>query len=179
MGLKPDYKLKVSHVSVYTNLEVKLKSRTTKEEANKEVERMLDSKKLFESYEWKIEECAEGGIHDFSEKLRDDIIERIEQEETQESIFWDGFKAHYELNIAHISVETDLEVQLKSQTVEEAINEVKKLCAGKNLFAGYEWKISGCSEQGINVFDDQLQEAIINRISQQGKIEDSIEENSN
>jgi len=44
---------------------------------------------------------------------------------------------------------------------------------------GYEWKISGCSEQGINAFDDQLQEAIINRISQQGKIEDCIEEDSN
>ena len=179
MGRKPDYKLKVSRVAVYTNLEVKLKSRTTREEANKEVERMLDSKNLFEKYEWKIEGCAEGGIHDFSEKLRDDIIERIEQEETEESIFWDGFKAHYEMNIAHISVETDLEVQLKSQTVEEAINEVKKLCAGKNLFKGYEWKISGCSEQGINAFDDQLQEAIINQISQQEKIEDCIEEDSN
>ncbi len=175
MGLK----LKVSGVAVYTNLEVKLKSRTTKEEANKEVERMLDSKKLFEGYEWKIEECEEGGIKDFNEKLRDDILERIEQEETEENIFWDGFKAHYELNVAHISVDTGLEVQLKSQNVEEAVNEVNQLCAGKNIFEGYEWKISGCSEQGINVFDDQLQEAIINRVSQQGKTEDCIEEVSN
>ena len=76
MGLK----LKVNGVAVYTNLAVKLKSRTTKEEANKEVERMLDSKKLFESYEWKIEGCAAGGIHNFSEKLRDDIIARIERQ---------------------------------------------------------------------------------------------------
>ncbi len=179
MGLKQDYKLKVNRVAVYSYLEVKLKSRTTKEEANKEVDRMLDSKNLFERYEWKIEGCTEGGINDFSEKLRDDIIERIEQEDTEENIFWDGFKANYELNIYHISVDTDLEVQLKSQNVEEAINEVNKLCAGKNLFEGYEWEISGCSEQGINAFDDQLQEAIINRISQQGKIEDCIEEDSN
>lgn len=140
---------------------------------------MLERKNLFEKYEWKIEECAKGGIHDFSEKLRDDVIERIEQEETEENIFWDGFKAHYELNVAHISVETDLEVPLKSQTAEEAVDEVKKMCAGKNLFEGYEWNISGCSEQGINVFDDPLQEAIIDRIRQQGKIEDCIEENSN
>ncbi|MCH7651801.1 MAG: hypothetical protein IIA63_11675 [Nitrospinae bacterium] len=179
MGLKQDYKLKVSRVAVYTNLEVKLNSRTTKEEANKEVERILDSKNIFESYDWKIEGCPEGGINHFSEKLRDDIIERIGQEETEECIFWNGFKAIYELNIAHISVETDLEVQLKSQNVEEAIDEVNKLCAGKNLFEGYEWKISGCSEQGINAFDDQLQEAIIDRICQQGKIEDCIEEDSN
>ena len=55
MGLKQGYKLKVSRVAVYTNLEVKLKSRTTKEEANKEVERMLDSKNLFENYDWKID----------------------------------------------------------------------------------------------------------------------------
>ena len=175
MGLK----LKVNGVAVYTNLAVKLKSRTTKEEANKEVERMLDKKNLFEGYEWKIEECEEGGIKEFNEKLSDDILERIEQEETEENIFWDGFKAHYELNVAHISVETDLEVPLKTQNVEEAVNEVNKLCAGKKIFEGYEWKISGCSEQGINVFDDQLQEAIINRISQQGIIKDCIEEVSN
>ena len=48
-------KLKVSNIYVYTNLEVQLKSRTTKEEANKEVERMIDKKKLFEGYDWKIE----------------------------------------------------------------------------------------------------------------------------
>ena len=45
MGLK----LKVSGVAVYTNLGVKLKSRTTKEEANKEVERMLDKKKYLKA----------------------------------------------------------------------------------------------------------------------------------
>ncbi len=176
MGLKQDYKLKVSNVAVYTNLAVKLKSRTTKEEANKEVERMLDKKKLFDGYKWEIEECEEGGINQFNDKLRDDIIERVGQEETEENIFWDGIKAHFELNVAHIFVETNLEVQLKSQNVEEAISEVNKLCAGKKIFEGYEWKISGCSEQGINAFDDQLQDAIINGISQQGKIEDCIEE---
>ena len=179
MGLKQSYILKICGVAVYTNLEVMLKSRTTKEEANKEVQRMLDSKNLFENYDWKIEGCPEGGINHFNEKLRDDIIERIEQEETEESIFWDGLKANYEMNIFHISVDTDLEVPLKSQNIEEAINEVNKLCAEKSLFAGYDWKISGCSEQGINIFDDQLQEALMSRISQQGKIEDCIEEDSN
>ena len=172
MGLN----LKVSNVNVYTNLEVKLKTRTTKEEANKEVGRMLDTKNLFESYDWKIEGCPEGGINDFTDKLRDDIIERIEQEDPEDSIFWNGFIAIYELNIFNISVDTDLQVQLKSQTKEEAIDEVNKLCVEKNIFADYEWKISGCSEQAINSFDDQLQKTIINRISQQGKIEDCIEE---
>lgn len=176
MGLQSGYKLKVSHVTVFTNLEVKLKSRTTKEEANKEVERMLESKKLFEGYDWKIDGCSEGGINNFSEKLRDDILERIEQEDAEDIIFWDGFKAGYELNIAHIPVETDLEVKLNSSSLNEAINEVKKMCADKHLFEGYEWNISGCSEQGINSFDDQLQEIIITRISQQGSIEDGIEE---
>lgn len=170
------FNLKVSNVFVFTNLEVQLKTRTTKEEANKEVERMLDTKNLFESYDWKIEGCADGGINDFSDKLCDDIIERIEQEEPEESIFWNGFIAIYELNIFNISVDTDLQVQLKSQTKEEAIDEVKKLCAEKNIFEGYEWKISECTEQSINSFDDQLQTAIINRISQQGKIEDCINE---
>jgi len=176
MGLKSGYKFKVSRVVVYTNLEVKLKSRTTKEEANKEVEKMLESKKLFESYDWKIEGCVEGGVKDFSEKLRDDILERIAQEDAEDIIFWDGLKATYELNIAHIPVETELEVILSSSSLKEAVSEVKKMCAEKHLFEGYEWNISGCSEQGINTFDDQLQEIIINRISQQENIEDGIEE---
>ncbi len=176
MGLESGYKLKVSRVDVYSNLEVKLKSRTTKEEANKEVERMLENKKLFEGYDWKIEGCGEGGIKNFSEKLRDDILERIKQEDAEDIIFWDGFKAGYELNIAHIPVETDLEVILNSSSLNEAISEVKTMCAQKHLFEGYEWNISGCSEQGINIFDDQLQEQIINRISQQENIEKGIEE---
>jgi hypothetical protein len=179
MGLKQEYILKVGNVAVFTNLEVRLKTRTTKEEANKEVERMLGSKNLFENYDWKIEGCPDGGINDFSEKLRDDIIERIEQEDTEDCIDWDGFNAGYEMCIAHIAVETDLEVSLKSQNREDAVNEVKKMCEGKNLFSDYEWKVSGCSEQGINTLDDQLQKSIINRIKQQGRIEDYIEEGSN
>ena len=87
-------KIKVRNIYVYTNLEVRLKSRTTKEEANKEVERMIDKKKIFEGYEWKIEECEDGEINTFDEKLSDDIIERLEQDETDENIFWDGFTAH-------------------------------------------------------------------------------------
>ena len=37
-----NFKLIVRNVHVYTNLEVRLKSRTMKEQANKEVERMVD-----------------------------------------------------------------------------------------------------------------------------------------
>jgi hypothetical protein len=40
-------KIKVRSIYVYANLEVRLKSRTTKEEGNKEVERMTDKKKIF------------------------------------------------------------------------------------------------------------------------------------
>ena len=46
MGKHNSYKLKVSRIVVYTNLEVQLNSRTTKEEANKEVERLIDAKNI-------------------------------------------------------------------------------------------------------------------------------------
>ena len=46
------FKVIVRNVHVYSNLEVRLKSRTTKEEANKEVERMVEKKDLFKEYEW-------------------------------------------------------------------------------------------------------------------------------
>jgi hypothetical protein len=154
-------KLKVRDIYVYTNLEVRLKSRTTKEEANKEVERMIDKRKLFESYEWKIEGCEEGGILNFDDKLANDIIERLEQDETDENIFWDGFTAHYDLNVGHIPVNTTLEVQLKSTTKEEATTEAKKILAEKNPFEGYEWKIENCDESGINEFSDTLKSEIL------------------
>ena len=158
-------KIKVRNIYVYANLEVRLKSRTTKEEANKEVERMIDKKKIFEGYEWKIEECEDGEINTFDEKLSDDIIERLEQDETDENIFWDGFTAHYDLNVGHIPVNTNLEAPLKSARKEEAIAEVKKLCAEKNLFEAYEWKIEGCDETGINDLNETLQNEIIEIIT--------------
>ncbi|MBC8286583.1 MAG: hypothetical protein H8E42_03820 [Nitrospinae bacterium] len=153
-------KLKVRNIYVHTNLEVQLKSRTTKEEANKEVERMIDKKKLFEDYDWKIEGCEHGGINTFDDKLTGNIIERLEQDETDENIFWDGFTAHYDLNIGHISVNTNLEAPLKSATKEEAIAEVKKICAEKNLFEGYEWRIENCDEDGINELSETLKNEI-------------------
>ena len=156
-----DLKIKVRNIYVYANLEVRLKSRTTKEEANKEVERMIDKKKLFEGYEWKIEECEDGGINTFDEKLSDDIIERLEQDETDENIFWDGFTAHYDLNVGHIPVNTNLEAPLKSVSKEEAIAEVKKICREKNLFEGYEWKVEGCDETGIKDLNENLKNEII------------------
>ena len=64
-----NFKLKVRNVYVYTNLEVRLKSRTTKEEANKEVERMVETKDIFKEYEWKIEGCEDGGINSFDSRL--------------------------------------------------------------------------------------------------------------
>ena len=157
-------KLKVNNIYVHTNLEVRLKSRTTKEEANKEVERMIDKKKLFEGYDWKIEGCEHSGINTFDDKLKDNIITRLEQDETDENIFWDGFTAHYDLNVGHILVNTNLEVPLKSKKKEEAIAEVKKMCSEKNIFEDYDWNIENCDESGINDFSETLKNEIIANI---------------
>ena len=157
-------KLKVSNIYVYTNLEVRLKSRTTKEEANKEVERMINKKKLFEGYDWKIEGCEHSGINTFDDKLKDNIITRLEQDETDENIFWDGFTAHYDLNVGHILVNTNLEVLLKSDKKDEAIAEVKKMCSEKNIFEDYDWNIENCDESGINDFSETLKNEIIANI---------------
>jgi len=170
------YILKVRNVLVFTNLEVILKSRTTNEEACKEVTRMVDSDDLFEGYKWKIEGCDEGGIHDFSDPLRDAIRERLEQEEPEDSVFWNGSKIQFELNVAHIPVITNLEVPLNSESKEASVKEIKALCDSGNLFEGYEWKIEGCDDGGINEFDDKLKEAIVSRLSQEKKIEDCIED---
>ena len=167
-------KLKVSNIYVYTNLEVRLKSRTTKEEANKEVERMIDKKKLFEGYDWKIEGCEHSGINTFDDKLTDNIITRLEQDETDENIFWDGFTAHYDLNVGHILVNTNLEAPLKSDTKENAIIEVKKMCSEKNIFKDYDWKIENCDETGINEFSETLKNEIIASIEK--NLESCIQE---
>ena len=167
-------KLKVSNIYVYTNLEVQLKSRTTKEEANKEVERMIDKKKLFEGYDWKIEGCEHSGINTFDDKLTNSIITRLEQDETDENIFWDGFTAHYDLNVDHILVNTNLEVPLKSKRKEEAIAEVKKMCAEKNIFEDYNWNIENCNESGVKHFSESLKNEIIASIGK--NLEGCIEE---
>ena len=167
-------KLKVSNIYVHTNLEVRLKSRTTKEEANKEVERMIDKKKLFEGYDWKIEGCEHSGINTFDDKLTDNIITRLEQDETDENIFWDGFTAHYDLNVGHILVNTNLEAPLKSDTKENAIIEVKKMCSEKNIFKDYDWKIENCDETGINEFSETWKNEIIAIIEK--NIESCIQE---
>ena len=167
------FKLKVNNIYVHTNLEVRLKSRTTKEEANKEVERMIDKKKLFEGYDWKIEGCEHSGINTFDDKLTDNIITRLEQDETDENIFWDGFTAHYDLNVGHILVNTNLEVLLKSDKKDEAIAEVKKMCSEKNIFEDYDWNIENCDESGINDFSETLKNEIIANIGK--NIESCIE----
>ena len=172
------YILKVRDVSVFTNLEVILKSRTTNEEACKEVTRMVDSDDLFKGYKWKIEGCVDGGIHDFNDSLRTAIRERLEQEEPEDSIDWNGSKIQFELNVAHVPVKTHLEVSLKSQTNEDAVEEVKSLCSSENLFEGYEWKIEGCDDGGINEFSADLQAEILERINQQSDIGNGIEEAS-
>ncbi|MCH6579726.1 MAG: hypothetical protein IH802_05125 [Nitrospinae bacterium] len=169
------YILKVRNVSVYTNLEVILKSKTTNEEACKEVTRMIEDDDLFEGYEWKIEGCADGGINDFNARLQADILERLEQEEPEDHVFWNGSKIQFELNVAHIPVKTNLEVPLKSNTKEEALKEIDAMCNGGNLFEGYEWKIEGCADGGINEFSDELKEEIVHRLGQEQKIEDCIE----
>jgi hypothetical protein len=169
------YILKVRNISVYTNLEVILKSRTTNEEACKEVTRMIESDDLFQGYEWKIEGCTAGGIHDFNDRLRADILERLEQEEPEDSIFWNGSKIQFELNVAHVPVNTTLEVPLKSKSKDEAVREIEAMCSGGNLFEGYEWKIEGCPDGGINEFSDELKKEIVSRLEQESKIEDCIE----
>lgn len=169
-----NYKIKVRNIYVYTNLEVRLKSRTTKEEANKEVERMIDKRKLFQGYEWKIEGCDDGGINALDEKLTNDIIERLEQDETDENIDWDGFTAHYDLNVGHIPVNTNIEVQLKSTSKEDAIAEAKSLCTEKNIFEGYEWRIENCDEVGINELSESLKNDILEAVGKD--LEACIEE---
>ena len=153
-----NFKLKIKNAHVYSNLEVRLKSRTMKEQANKEVERMVEKKDLFNEYEWKIEGCEDGGINSFDSKLADAIVERIEEEETDENIFWDGLTAHYDLNVAHILVNTNLETHLKSTTREDAITEVKALSS--NPSNGNDWKIENCDENSINEFDETLKKEI-------------------
>ena len=172
------YILKVRNVSVYTNLEVILKSRTTTEEACKEVTRMVEGNDLFEGYEWKIEGCAGGGIHDFNDQLRADILERLKQEEPEDSVFWNGSQIQFELNVAQIPVNTNLEVSLKSASREEAVSEIQALCRSGNLFEGYEWKIEGCADGGINEFSEELKKDIVNRLNQEKKIEECIEVHS-
>ena len=169
-----NFKLLVRDIYVNTNLEVRLKSRPTKEEANKEVERIIDKKKIFEKYDWKIEGCEHWGINSFDNKLEDDIIERLEQDDTDENIFWDGFTAHYDLNVAHIPVSTNLEAQLKSCSKEDACTEVKKICAEKSLFEDYDWKIENCKEDGINDLSEALKNKIIEIIGED--LEACIEE---
>lgn len=176
MGNDKKYKLTVRNVSVYTNLEVILKSRTTNEEACKEVTRMIESDDLFAGYKWKIEGCAESGIRDFNDPLQAAIRERLEQEEPEDSVFWNGSKIQFELNVAHVPVNTGLEVALKSQSREEAVKEIEALCKSGNLFEGYDWKIEGCDDGGINEFSAGLQAAILERFNQQNNIGDSIEE---
>ncbi len=170
------YILKVRDISVYTNLEVILKSRTTSEEAGKEVTRMMKSDDLFAGYQWKIEGCAEGGIHDFNDSLRAGILERLGQEEPDDNIFWNGSKIQFELNVAHVAVTTHLEVQLKAQSREETVKEVGLMCSGPDGFKGYEWVIEGCTEGGINDFSADLQAEIIKRIGQENNIANCIEE---
>ena len=162
----------VRNVHVYSNLEVRLKSRTTKEEANKEVERMVEKKDLVKDYEWKIEGCEDGGINNFDNNLTEKIVERIDQEETDENIFWDGFTAQYDLNVSHILVNTNLETPLKSTSREEAITEIKTLC--ENPFDGYDWKIENCDEDSINELNEALKSEIQQVISKD--IEACIEE---
>jgi hypothetical protein len=152
-----------------------LKSRTTNEEACKEVTRMMDRDDLFEGYEWKIEGCADGGINDFNARLQAAILERLKQEEPEDHVFWNGSNIQFELNVAHIPVNTNLEVALKSHSKEEALKEIDAMCDGGHLFEGYEWNIEGCSENGINEFSDALKEEIVRRLGQEKKIEDCIE----
>ena len=134
-----NFKLIARNVHVYSNLEVRLKSRTTKEEANKEVERMADKKDLFKDYDWKIEGCEDGGINNFDNKLTEKIVERIEQEETEEAITetktlcenpFDGYDWKIEncdensINEFNDALKSEIQ-QVISKDIEACIEEIK------------------------------------------------------
>ncbi len=168
-----NYKLIIPNVSVRTNLVVKLNSRTTKEEASKEVGRIQEASNVFEGYEWKIDGCDDGGINKFDDALQTQIKQRIEEEEEPEDcLFWDGSKAIFELELYDISVITDVEAALKSQSKEDAVKEVESLIAKHNLFSGYDWNIKDCEE--TNKLDDNLQKEITDRLK--GNVEACIQE---
>ncbi len=168
-----NYKLIIPNVSVRTNLVVKLNSRTTKEEASKEVGRIHEADNVFDGYEWKIDGCEDGGINEFDDNLQNQIKQRIdEEEEPEDCLFWDGGKAIFELELYDISVNTDVETALKSQSKEDAVKEVEGLISEGNLFNGYDWNIKDCEED--NKFSDSLQTEIIDRLK--GNVEACVQE---
>jgi hypothetical protein len=171
------HKLLVSNVSARTNLVVKLRSRTTKEEASKEVGRIQEAENVFDGYEWKIDGCDDGGINEFDDALQEQIKQRIEEEEEpQDCLFWDGATASFDLELYNIAVNTDVETSLKAQSKEEAIKEVKALINSNNLSEGYEWNIKDCSETGLNGLSDSLKAEVLDRLK--GNIEACITEGS-
>jgi hypothetical protein len=168
-----NYKLVIPSVLVRTNLMVKLHSRTTKEEASKEVGRIHEADNVFDGYEWKIDGCEDGGINEFNDKLQEQIKQRIdEEEEPEDCLFWDGGKAIFELELYDIAVVTDVSASLKSQSKEDAVKEVEGLINGNNLFNDCDWNIKDCEED--NKFDENLQSEIIERLK--GNIESCIQE---
>jgi len=168
-----NYKLTIPNVSVRTNLVVKLNSRTTKEEASKEVGRIHEADNVFDGYEWKIDGCQDGGINEFNGNLQDQIKQRIdEEEEPEDCLFWDGSKATFELEIYDVAVVTDVSAELKAESKEEAAKEVEGLINENNLFNDNDWNIKDCEED--NKFTDSLQSEIIERLK--GNVEACIQE---
>ncbi len=45
----------------------------SKEEALAEAKKIVAEKKIFDGYEWKVENCDENGINDLNEVLKNDI----------------------------------------------------------------------------------------------------------
>lgn len=168
-----NYKLIIPDISVSANLVVKLHSRTTKEEASKEVGRIHDADNVFDGYEWKIDGCEDGGIKKFDDSLQNQIKQRIdEEEEPEDCLFWDGSKAIFELELYDVKVVTDVAATLKSESKEEAVKEVEGLINENNLFNGYDWNIKDCEED--TKFNDDLQKDILERLN--GNVETCIHE---
>ncbi len=162
--MEPKFKLRVDRVPVFTNLETRLNSCTTKEQAMKEAERLCDGRIPLEDYEWKIEGCAKGGILEFDDDLKKAIVEQIE-EDPEESVDWNGMNAAYEMNLFHLQVLTNLEFPIGNQaTKEEAIAEVQRLINENRLFESDGWKIEDCDEGGINDLNEDLQSAILEKL---------------
>ena len=167
------YKLIIDNIDVNTYLVVKLNAKTTKEEASKEVGKIISAKNIFENYNWSIEGCEGGYTNNLNSDLQKQIIDKIKEgEELNYDINWDGMRKLFELELYGVTVNTNLETSLKSQTKAGALIEVNTMIKENKIFNDYDWNIKGCSEGRINELDANLQKQILDYLDK--NIQDCI-----
>ena len=160
------FKLIITSIYISTDLVVELKSRTTKEEATKEVGRIQEALNVFDGYVWKIAGCANQCINELDDKLQEQIKKRINaEEEPEDCLFWDGRRAIFELEVYDVNVNSNIETFLKAQTKKDAILESKGFIKNNNLLFDYQWGINNCSESSIIELDSALQKEVIDRLN--------------